>query len=516
MINGIHHITAISSSPQKTYDFYSQILGLRLVKKTVNFDSPDVYHLYFGNEGGEPGTVLTFFPFEDAGTGMRGLGQVTKIYFEISQGSIGFWLDRFITKGVKNNGIRKRFDESYITFYDFDGLQLELVTSQERSFEPYSTQEISLQNAIRGFFGAELSIESEESIKDTLNAMGYQKEREEELFLRYKNNDASGAKYLDLLIMKGWPEAISSAGTVHHIAFRVKDREEETKLRDEISKLGFRPTEIIDRNYFYSVYFRERNNILFEIATDEPGFLVDEDLESLGTSLKLPTQFESQRSYIESILTDLYTEREPEDHDDDITLFSHSYLDQGSEKLLVLFHGTGGDEREMIKFAKNLGIKINILSVRGNIKENGLSRFFKRESDGTFDIESIREECAKFERFLRASILKYGLEEENISFLGYSNGANFALAYALLYPILLKKIYALHPMAPVTEVKSNLQGTKIIVTYGVEDEYSTEKEIKKLDHVLSMTKAERVFQKFEGGHNISIEEMDFLSEEASI
>lgn len=516
MTNGIHHITAISSSPQKTYNFYTQILGLRLVKKTVNFDSPDVYHLYFGNESGEPGTVLTFFPFEDAGTGMRGLGQVTKIYFEISQGSIGFWLDRFITKGIKNNGINKRFDESYITFYDFDGLQLELVTSQERSFEPFESSEISSENAIRGFFGAELSIESEESIKDILKVMGYEKQRESELFLRYENKDANGAKYLDLLVMKGWPEAISSAGTVHHIAFRVKDREEETRLREEVSKHGFKPTEIIDRNYFYSVYFRERNKILFEIATDEPGFLVDEKLDELGKNLKLPTQFESQRSYIESILPDLYTESEPEDHDDDINLFSHSYLDQGSEKLLVLFHGTGGDEREMIKFAKNLGIKMNILSIRGNIKENGLNRFFRRESDGTFDIENIREECAKFEKFLRSAILKYGLEEENISFLGYSNGANFALAYSLLYPILLKNIFALHPMAPITEIKSSLEGTKVIVTYGSEDEYSTDVEIKKLDHVLSMTKAERVFQKFSGGHNISIEEMDYLSKEANI
>lgn len=513
MTQGIHHITAISSNTQKTYDFYTGILGLRLVKKTVNFDAPDVYHLYFGNEKGDPGTILTFFPFPEAGTGLRGLGQVTKIYFSVAKESLGYWTSRFVEKGVRHNVIKKRFSESYVTFFDPDGLQLELVgTAETDTFSnPWQVSDISEGNYIRGFFGAELSVSSTESMSDVFQLLGYIKKEKQDFLVRFENKEAATAKYLDLFIMKGWPDAITSAGTNHHIAFRVANQSQQVSVREQLVKKGFRPTEVIDRNYFTSVYFRENNGILFEIATDTPGFTVDEDSSELGMNLKLPAQFEEQRSYIESVLPPLMTSAQgKKQKDSDIDLFQYKFVNRNSAQTYVLFHGTGGNETEMIKFSDALKIKDNVLSVRGNIKEDGMNRFFKRHSNGTFDIDSIKAEISKFTKFLKAICLKLQLEEQPLIFLGYSNGANFALAYALSYPTNITKMYALHPMAPFEKSEVDLSKTEIIVTYGKNDIYSTTNQIEMLKKLLNEVHANAIYTEFESGHQIGKEEIAFL------
>lgn len=513
--SGIHHITAISSNVQKTYDFYTDILGLRLVKKTVNFDAPEVYHLYFGNESGEPGTALTFFPFPDAGTGMRGLGQVTKIYFAVPISSISFWLERFVTKSVKHELLKNRFGEKYITFYDPDGLQLEIVgTKDELKIPAWKDSHIPPEHGIHGFHGAELAVESKESIENLLKVLGYKFQQQDELLVRYINEKADSAKYLDLLLMKGWPEGISSAGTNHHIAFRVPSVEAQIKLRKEIQGAGFSPTELVERFYFSSIYFREKNGILFEIATDTPGFDIDEPISELGSSLKLPKQYEPQRKYIESLLPNLNTDNskysnELED-DGDLDLFRHRFVDNGSDSTYVLFHGTGGDELDMIKFANAIKLKSNFLSIRGNVPENGMNRFFERYSDGTFNVENIKEESAKFAKFLEAAKTKYHLDNQTLSFLGYSNGANFALAISFLYKMNIKNLVALHPKVPLGESSIDLSGIKFIITYGEFDEYTSEEDISSLKKIVKQNAGSLEIKKFNGGHSISPEELEFL------
>lgn len=515
--HGIHHITAIASDVQKNHDFYVNVLGMRLVKKTVNFDAPDVYHLYFGNESGEPGTILTFFPFPDAGTGIRGVGQVTKIYFGVRKDSLGFWLERFVLKGVKHEPIQSRFNEKFITFYDPDGLQLELVaTDDELVVKPWKHKDIPLEKAICGFYGAELAVQSEESIADLLvNTMGYSKKDQKDFLIRYENTHATHAKYLDLFIMKGWPEGVSSAGINHHIAFRVKDEKEQLSVRSEVAKAGLYPTDIIDRNYFKSVYFREKNNILFEIATDEPGFTIDEDLTDLGKSLKLPSQYESQRSYIESVLPDLTTNGEDTLTDavlGNVSLFKHRFVDNNEAKTVVLLHGTGSNEIDMIKFAQSIGIKANFLSVRGNSIENGMYRFFRRFNDGTFDQEDIKNQVSDFEKFFKDAISEYQLKDHSIDFLGFSNGANFALAYTLLVPSNVERVFALHPMVPIEKTTLQLPNTEFIVTYGRSDEYSTPEEIDKIRNLLKPTGAKIEMKEFEGRHTVSEAEVDYILE----
>lgn len=525
MTTGIHHITAITTDAQKNYDFYTEVLGLRFVKKTVNFDAPDVYHLYYGNESGEPGTALTFFVFEDAGTGFRGVGQVTKIYFAVPMKSLSFWLERLITKGVKHEDIKSRFLEKYITFYDPDGLQLEIVaTTDEQSVEPYvgkTKESVPEEYAIRGFYGAELAVESEESIADLLtDTLGYSMIEDTYPYIRYENKTAKHSKYIDLIVMSGWPKGVVSAGTNHHIAFEVKDENEQSKVRQKVIDAGFNPTETIDRDYFKSIYFQERNGIIFEVATSGPGFTIDEDLDQLGTSLRLPKRYEPMRSIIEAGLPELYTGQKQYSFKEiaDVDLFKYKFVNNKSDITYVLFHGTGGDEKSMLDFAKVLeaeksGKAPNWLAVRGNTSEMGLNRFFKRYPDGSFDETNIKDEAAKLAKFLKAAIAKHGLSSTEMNLLGYSNGANFAIAFTMLQHIDIAKVLALHPMTPLAKSKMNLQNIEFIITGGETDSYTSTAEMEKLQRILNEAGASVVYKQFLSGHEITQKEIEYIAKQ---
>lgn len=474
MKSAIHHITAICSNAQKNYNFYTEILGLRLVKKTVNFDSPDSYHLYYGNESGEPGTILTFFAFPQAGTGMRGIEQVTKIQFVVPQKSLQFWIERFIVKNVKYESISKAFGNSTLKFYDPDGLQLELVQSKGNlDLKPYTTEDITEQHAIRGIFGAELAIDDKESTKEILTSIfNYSELATEGFITRLVNKNSKNAKYIDLFEMKGWTKGIQSAGTVHHIAFAAKDSEHQLILKEKVTDYSLNPTEQIDRKYFKSVYFREPNNILFEIATYQPGFTVDETIEHLGSKLMLPKQYEHIRNSIQEILPELYQSK----------ITGESFLGEnyefifkkitGEDKTIILFHGTGGDELNLIPLARNLNDKYSILSLRGNVTEHGMNRFFERTADGTFNYESIKIEAEKFVKFIEKIDENFINNLNEYIFVGFSNGANFILSILLLYPEYIKNAVLFHPLIPFTPNKKlELKDKNIFITSGEFDEY---------------------------------------------
>ncbi len=520
MTYGIHHITAISSNVQKTYDFYTKILGLRLVKKTVNFDSPYIYHLYFGNELGNPGTLLTFFVFENAGTGMRGVGQVTKVYFSIPKNALGFWLERFTVKGVKHSLIQKRFGEPYITFYDFDGLQMELVGVENDRRKSWTTQDIASENAIRGFYGAELSVDKlEETEKVLKQILGYEFVDSSDLLYRYVNKKADYANILDIMFMQGWPEAITSAGTNHHIAFRVNNESQEKQLAQKVDALGLRTTNVVDRQYFKSIYFREPNNILFELATEGPGFEVDEKKENLGTRLKLPSMYEPMRKEIESRLTPFFVDEEEAHHfqknkqtNEDLKLFKHIFINNSSTNIFLLLHGTGGDEHNLVWLAQKIRPDFNILGIKGNVSEDGMARFFTRNQDGSFDLKSIETEVSKLDKFLKTASKEYKFELKNLHILGYSNGANFGISYLFKKSPRIKSAFLLHPQLPFTPNSLKLEKLKVIITYGKSDNYSTSAQINKLKNILEFAKANVQVYKHSGGHEISKEEVNKLVE----
>ncbi|MFC5449215.1 ring-cleaving dioxygenase [Paenibacillus aestuarii] len=294
---GIHHITAFVKDAQKNVDFYAGVLGLRLVKKTINFDAPEVYHLYFGNEAGSPGTIITFFPYEYGRKGQIGGGQVGIITYIVPLGALDFWKLRLESFGVPYS-LKTRFDENYLTFSDQDGIQLEIVERKDGELSQWSFGGVSIEKAIKGFGGAVLYSTAPEKTMDVLEqVLGLQKVEQDEDFVRFKTKGNIGNMIDVNIAPMEW--GISGAGTVHHIAWRAEDNEDHASWRAHVEQHGFHPTPIIDRQYFHAIYFREAGGILFEIATDPPGFAVDEQPDVLGEKLMLPEWFEANRTDIE-------------------------------------------------------------------------------------------------------------------------------------------------------------------------------------------------------------------------
>jgi glyoxalase family protein len=312
-VSGIHHVTAICSNPQKNIDFYTKLLGLRLVKLTVNFDDPTTYHLYHGDEIGHPGTILTFFPWSDAPKGYRGTGQAITTSFLVPPDSIDFWKDRLKNNDIGFEGPIKRFngEEQVIRLYDPDGLELELVahtSAKENDERFWKDGPISCENGIRGFYSVSLSEEGYERTAEILHKMGYKMIKNEGNRFRFEiensksTSSSSGAKILDVLCLPYTPYGRIGIGTVHHIAFRTPSDQTQISIRKNIIKIGLNPTPVIDRTYFHSVYFREPGGVLFEIATDPPGFTIDQKVEDLGEKLMLPPWLEPMRERLEKVL----------------------------------------------------------------------------------------------------------------------------------------------------------------------------------------------------------------------
>ena len=298
---GIHHVTAIASDPQRNLDFYTGTLGLRLVKLTVNFDDPGSYHLYYGDEIGRPGSLLTFFAWPGGQRGRQGTGQASVVSFAIPPASLGFWVERLLAQGVKYEGPTRRFDEQVLALTDPDGLLLELVaTPRVLETPPWAEGPIPPEHTIRGLQGVTLWEDGETGSADFLvRVMGFESGTEEGAVLRFQSGASGIGTVVNLRRAAGFWRGAVGVGTVHHVAFRAASDEAQLQKRAEIEAQGRGITPVIDRQYFHSVYFREPGGILFEIATDAPGFLIDEPRGELGTHLKLPPMYEPSREKIE-------------------------------------------------------------------------------------------------------------------------------------------------------------------------------------------------------------------------
>lgn len=299
LVTGIHHITALASNAQNNIDFYGGVLGLRLVKKTVNFDAPEVYHFYYGNETGQPGTILTFFPYQGLAGGRQGKGMLNTTSFSLPLSSLNFWEERLKKFNIGYKGPSDRFEETVIYFEDGDGLGLELVFNDKDHREGFTYGHIPIEHSVKGFFGAELWVDGyERSAALLVEQMDHVQIGEKGNRFRYAANDSPG-NYIDLVCMPDTMKGLGGAGTVHHIAFSTPTAETQNQVRVKISQRMLNPTPVLDRNYFTSIYFREPGGVLFEVATAGPGFLVDEKSDELGSNLKLPDQYETYREQIE-------------------------------------------------------------------------------------------------------------------------------------------------------------------------------------------------------------------------
>ncbi|HEV7516823.1 MAG TPA: ring-cleaving dioxygenase [Thermoanaerobaculia bacterium] len=308
-IAGIHHVTAIARDPQTNADFYTGVLGLRLVKKTVNFDDPGTYHLYYGDEVGRPGTILTFFPWPLARLGSRGAGQATVTAFSVPEGSLGYWTERLLSLGVDFEAPRSRFDEEVLALRDPDGLLLELVARAGDECAPWTGGPVPEAAAVRGFYNVTLTewnpAVTSELLTETLGFRLLGEEGDRLRFIAGGDGAGGAGSRLDILAAPGAARGVISAGTVHHVAFRAADDAEQLAWQETLAARGLHVTPVQERQYFRSIYFREPGGVLFEIATDAPGFAIDEPVASLGSDLKLPPWLEASRQRIAEALPPL-------------------------------------------------------------------------------------------------------------------------------------------------------------------------------------------------------------------
>ncbi|ONI90390.1 ring-cleaving dioxygenase [Actinosynnema sp. ALI-1.44] len=313
---GLHHVTAIAGNPQRNVDFYARTLGLRLVKTTVNFDQPSVYHLYYGDDAGRPGTIMTFFPWNDVAAGRHGTGQATTTAFSVPANSIGWWQDHLAEVEVRTSRITTRDDEDTLTFTDPDGLTIALVAHKQADpRNPWDTPLIPGEHAIRGLHSVTLSVSQEDATAEMLtDGLGLTFLHQDDNRLRFAAGDGGPGALVDVLVTPDAPSGLVAGGTVHHVAWRVPDDATQQAWREELVGKGVQVTEILDRQYFHSIYFREPGGTLLEVATDDIGFTADEPLLELGRALKLPPWLEPDRDQIAAGLAklDLPDENNPE------------------------------------------------------------------------------------------------------------------------------------------------------------------------------------------------------------
>ncbi|MEE4607982.1 MAG: VOC family protein [Desulfobacteraceae bacterium] len=510
-IGAIHHITAISGSAAATDRFYRRLLGLRRVKQTVNFDDPGTYHLYYGDGLGRPGTLLTFFPWEDLPAGRAGTGALTAVSLAVPSGALPFWQRRLTSAGI-DVGRDTRFGRPLLAFSDPDGLHLELVETEAFAQSSASGQDgrwigpVPPEAAVVGIFGATASVREGEAVNRLLlEQLGMQPVGRHGRCTRYvaEGTDGPGRIY-DLVIDPSAPPAGAGAGSVHHIAFRAPGDEDQRLWRSRLSSAGLGVTPVIDRDYFRSIYFRTPGGILMEIATDAPGFAVDEPIDRLGRSLRLPERYESRRAEIEAGLPPLLTA-------DDL---AYRYVAAGvgaggvDSRLIVPLHGTGGDETDLLPLAREIfGFAPAIISPRGAVAENGMRRFFRRLGTGQFDAADVGRRAHQLADFLLDAREIHGLERSSLTALGYSNGANIAAAVMLLRPEVFDTAILLRPTMPLAETGPvDLTGKRVLIVRGRHDTVIPARQTDALEAVLTRAGAEVCAVTLDADHRLTAED----------
>ena len=506
-ISGIHHITAVTSSASENLAFYENTLGLRLVKQTVNFDDPYTYHLYYGDAEGLPGTILTFFPWERLPQGRPGAGMLTAIAFAVPREAADFWVQRISAAGIATRR-EERFGETVLGFTDPHGLPLELIGCDRIPEQIPWTAAIPAHCAIRGFHSTTATLNDLPANEKLLaEVMGLTLQERHGNRRRYAmaDPDAPG-RFLDLLIDPQAPAGRPGGGTVHHVAFRTQDDASQKVWQRRLRKAGFEVTPVIDRNYFKSVYFRMPGGVLFEIATDPPGFTQDETLKELGRTLMLPARLEPLRKEIQAHLP--WLRANPAVH-----RFEAPAARSDSGRTLVTLHGMGGSEHDLISFAGRVAPDNAILSPRGEVLEEGKARFFRRFAPDHFDEADILYRAQRLADFLIESTARYGRNPARLAALGYSNGANMAAAILLLRPETFAAAVLLRPMLPLQKPQlPNLNGKPVLILRGRSDEMIPAESTHQLARVLRQAGAQITAIEIAAGHELTRHDIDTAKE----
>lgn len=460
MTSGLHHVTLITRRVQANVDFYAGFLGLRLVKRTAGFEDGEQLHLFYGDGGASPGSLVSFLVWEDGAPGRVGHGQVAEIAFAIPRAAVGDWLTRALDHRVRSDGISREFGETVLRLRDPDGVIVKLVAADLPPDVPWGTAPARLR-------GVTLWSERPAETAAFLARFGYRAGPVEGSLRRLESQRDA----IDIRDAGGFVEGLPGTGTADHVALRVADEAALATAEAALAPDG--PVTAHDRLYFRSLYVREPAGTLIELATDGPGFAVDEAPAALGQTLRIPPHMTDRAADLAAMLPQFALPGEERRPMRDLPFVHrfHTPADPDGSVLLLL-HGTGGHEASLMPLARRLAPRATLLGVRGRATEEGIARWFRRITPTRFDQADIRAEAEAFAAFLDGAIAGYGLDPARITALGYSNGANFAAALMGLHPGLLRRAILLRPMAALDELpEADLAGVEVLSLSGESDPY---------------------------------------------
>jgi len=468
--SGLHHVTLITRKVQPNIDFYLGFLGLRLVKRTGGYEDARQLHLFYGDEMGSPGSLVTFLVWEDGSPGRAGHGQVSEIAFAVAPGAIGFWLERALRFGIAIEGPSQEFGETVLRLRDPDGFVVKLVGSA-LSGAGWSAVDIPPEHRVHRLRGVTLlSATTEETVHFLVAQTGFAREAREGGTERLRSDSGD---CLDIRDAGGFWPGIPGTGTADHVAVRVADAERLTGVERDLSRLNSSPTTLHDRQYFVSLYVREPGGTLIEFATDGPGFTLDEPVESLGTRLFVPPDSQAEADDIRVVLPQFGLPGAERVIYRDLP-FVHRFHQPAEPdgSVIVLLHGSGGNESDLMPLARRIAPRATLLGLRGRSTEEGTARWFRRNAERSFDQDDIRFEAGALAAFMEEARTAYGLDPDRLAFLGYSNGANLLAAAMLLHPELALRAMLLRPAAVLEQPPAAaLPGVSVLMLTGTEDPY---------------------------------------------
>ena len=498
MTSGIHHVTLITSDVQANVDFYAGFLGLRLVKRTGGYEDARQLHLFYGDYAASPGSLITFLVWQGGSSGQAGAGQVSEVALAVQPGSIGYWLERALRQQVKVEGTGQEFGETVLRLRDPDGVVIKLVSAELPALD-MPDSDIPVEHRIRRIRGVTLLSEVQEETLDFLTRyFGFAKGAVDGPIQRLVSEIGDA---IDIRDASGfWPGA-PGTGTADHVAVRARDAAEVEAVEGELRKRNSSLTNLHDRNYFTSLYVREPGNVLIEMASDGPGFTLDETLDTLGTALFVPPDTPDPEA-VKVMLPQFGLPGAERVIYRDL-IYTHRFFtpEAADGSTLVLLHGTGGDEADLMPIAHKAAPKATLLGLRGRSTEDGTRRWFRALGPSIFDQKDIRFEAGALEAFFEEARGAYDLDPERLTALGYSNGANLLGAAMLLHPGMVRRAILLRP-AMVLDAAPDLDmgGLQVLVVLGERDAYRAKGE--RLVEVLRAAGAEVTVSVLPGGHEL--------------
>ncbi|WP_260690872.1 VOC family protein [Rhizobium laguerreae] len=472
MVSGIHHVTAITRKVQANVDFYAGFLGMRLVKQTAGYEDATQLHLFYGDAAGTPGSLLTFLAWEDGAPGRAGYGQISEISLAIDPASIGYWLTRAMSFGLRSEGPVDEFGEPVLRLKDPDNVILKLAGAKNlTSPSAWYDASIPAEHTIQRVRGATMLTEKPAESRNFLEShFGYRFQTNRGTIDRLVSESGD---VIDVRDARGFWSGAPGTGTVDHVAFRAPDEDALRSVSKALETTEASPTNMHDRKYFRSLYAREPGGTLVELATDKPGMTVDEEHASLGTKLFAPPETITNLDDLKVILPQFSMPGQPRINYRELPFVHRFYTPPNPDgSVFVLLHGSGGNETTLMPLLNKAAPRATLMGVRGRATEEGFPRWYKRITPFSFDQNDIKTEAEAFAAFIEGAVKSYGLDPKKVVYVGYSNGANLLNSLLYLHPNLVHKAVLLRSMPVLSDYPhADLKGTDLLVISGKTDAY---------------------------------------------